>query len=47
MQWDETKNQKLMLLSNCVACDKIKSRCIKNQELHRVLVPKLNNFWND
>ena len=39
----KTKQNRLMLVSNCAVCCKKKSRFIKNQELHEVV---LNNFTN-
>ena len=38
----KTKQNRLMLLSNCTAWHKEKSTFVKNQELHN-----FNNIWND
>ena len=38
----KTKQNRLMLLSNCAACGKKKSTFIKNKDLH-----KFNNISND
>ena len=38
------KQNRLMVLSNCVVCGKKKSTFIKNQELHQVVFKNFNNI---
>ena len=38
----KTKQNRLMLTSNCAICGKKRSTFIKNKELHN-----FNNIWND
>ena len=38
----KTKQNRLMVLSNCAVCGKKKLGLIKNQEFHN-----FNNIWND
>ena len=43
----KSKQNSLMLLSNCVLSGNKKVTYIRNQELHQAIFDNFNNSWND